>query len=174
MPASRRGLTMVELLVVMFIIGLLLALLMPAVQHARETARKSNCLSNLRQVGLALQMYVDRQGARGVFPWAAVMPSLTPDRPSLVEVLGPYIEDSQPIFFCPSDVKYFQTEKLSYEYPASRVAGKRRPELLLRNGVPTYSSSDVWLGYDFAPYHGRPGLPGSRNYVYLDGHASTF
>lgn len=174
MHRPRRGLTLVELLVVIFIIGLLLALLMPAVQHARETSRKSNCLSNLRQIGLALQMYVDSQGPRGVFPWAAVMPSLTPGRPSLVEVCGPYIENSQPVFFCPSDIEYFRTEKLSYEYPAPRVAGKTRPELLVRNGVPTYSSSDVWLGYDYGPFHGKAGQPGSRNYVYLDGHAQTF
>ena len=69
-----RGFTLVELLVVIAIIGMLIALLLPAIQHARESARKTQCKSNLRQIGLALDQYVDRQGSRGKFPDAAQMP----------------------------------------------------------------------------------------------------
>ena len=57
MRADRNGFTLVELLVVIAIIGILIALLLPAVQAAREAARRATCLSNIRQMGIALHNY---------------------------------------------------------------------------------------------------------------------
>lgn len=63
--ACRRGMTLIEVVVTLAIIGVLLALLLPAIQHSRESARAMNCRSRLRQIGLALHSY---EAMNSVFP----------------------------------------------------------------------------------------------------------
>lgn len=69
MVSKHRAFTLIELLVVIAIIGALVALLLPAIQAARETARRTQCASNLRQIGIGLQSFHD---AKGYFPSAYV------------------------------------------------------------------------------------------------------
>jgi prepilin-type N-terminal cleavage/methylation domain-containing protein len=91
-PSARRGFTLIELLVVIAIIGILVALLLPAVQAAREAARRIRCANNFRQIGLALHNYIE---SRGVLPFGqGPEPANTWHGWSSQVMLLPYLEQS--------------------------------------------------------------------------------
>jgi prepilin-type N-terminal cleavage/methylation domain-containing protein/prepilin-type processing-associated H-X9-DG protein len=87
---ARRGFTLVELLVVIAIIGILIALLLPAVQAAREAARRSQCTNNLKQLALAFHNYHDVYGR---FP----LPGMIANQLGWTSSILPFIEQ-KPIF----------------------------------------------------------------------------
>jgi len=128
--SRRRGFTLIELLVVIAIMAILVALLLPAVQQAREAARRANCKNNLRQISFALQSYYvsfetfppgvvnetgpiahQSQGYHHSWP-AALLPYL--DQSILADMIDPQVSIYDPVnlearkyvvpvFLCPSD-----------------------------------------------------------------------
>jgi prepilin-type N-terminal cleavage/methylation domain-containing protein/prepilin-type processing-associated H-X9-DG protein len=113
MARRGAGFTLIELLVVIAIIAILASILFPVFSRAREKARETTCKSNLRQIGLALQMY--SADYDDLLPLANSRPA-TSGPPGIHEVLGPYTRNQQ-IFRCPSDKpRMWQAEGTSYDY----------------------------------------------------------
>ena len=116
---------MIELLVVIAIIGILAAMLLPALNQAREKARRANCLSNLKQIGLGIAMYADSYNGR--MPLDAI-PSLTGSFNLLSNVIT-----SAKVFTCPSD----SVSKLTPNYPLTNSTA-------INNISYSYSIGLIW------------------------------
>lgn len=115
---NRTGFTLIELLTVIAILAILAGLLFPVFMTARGKAREITCVSNLRQIGLAIRMYA--QDADELYPWAVdptdkYTPEIwfgypefqaqIPFMPMIHEALQPYIR-SRELFRCPADTGY--------------------------------------------------------------------
>ncbi len=145
---QRPGFSLVELLVVITIIGTLVGLGMEGVQKVREAARRTQCLNNLHQIGVAFEGYMDVRGVGARYPDAASLPTAFPKKPTMVTILAPFIEKDTKVFNCPGDFAHcFQQEGLSYEYFGWRAAGKTRAEFQRDR-----SSSTIWIMGDFGGY----------------------
>jgi prepilin-type N-terminal cleavage/methylation domain-containing protein/prepilin-type processing-associated H-X9-DG protein len=130
----RSAFTLIELLVVIAIIAILAAILFPVFAQAREAARKASCLSNLKQVALALGMYQQdydgRMFSAGMLP---EQPAPANDGQNIVRMMGgglswflqPYIKNQQ-IFLCPSDTgdNYWGRNSTGWPYSTAVFWGR--------------------------------------------------
>jgi prepilin-type N-terminal cleavage/methylation domain-containing protein len=137
----RFGFTLVELLVVIAVIGILVAMMVPAVQKVRESAARTQCLNNLHQIGIAIHNY---ESVRKRFPSAVRLPASGSDPLSLANILAPYCEDSAAVWQCSKDradgsgQSYFQKFGTSYEYYVDQVC-----KLVTSPGPPAKAN---WVG----------------------------
>ena len=112
-PSGSQAFTLIELLVVIAIIAILAGLLLPALGSAKRKARSTACVSNLHQLGLALELYVQDNDSR--LPKCAQMPSLDTNLAPITGVLAPHLQ-SKAVWECPEDRKFFAQEQTSYEW----------------------------------------------------------
>lgn len=180
--SRRNGFTLVELLVVIAIIGILIALLLPAVQAAREAARRMSCQNNLRQIGIAFHNY---ESALKKLPPGAVFDPYAPSSSWSAQArILPFIEQGNLY----DQIDFTQGYEASPEVQQMRVSfllcpSEIKDEQRLKDGLPYHYplnygvNMGTWFVYDPNTNQGGKGAfyPNSRKTFgsFLDGLSNT-
>ena len=161
-----RAFTLIELLVVIAILGALAALLLPVLSRGKEAARATSCLSNLHQIGVALQLYV--QDSNNRLPTVRDRsPGGTNDLPSPDLILASHLSGSSNVWRCPSDRKQlFEQTGSSYAWN-SLLNGQNADHLKIffidnPQRIPVF--------FDKEDFHIARGPTRAVNYLYADYH----
>jgi prepilin-type N-terminal cleavage/methylation domain-containing protein/prepilin-type processing-associated H-X9-DG protein len=162
--------TLIELLVVIAIIALLVALLLPVLSRTKEAARSTACISNLHQIGIALQIYVD--GNNNHLP---VMRDRSMDTNSPVTNALPSVElvlkselGNTNVLRCPSDFEgIFEQTGSSYSWN-SLLNGESADKLVVL-GL-NFNPHAIPVFFDKEGFHAARGPGKAVNYLYADGH----
>ncbi len=177
----RAGFTLIELLVVISIIAILVGILLPTLSAVRTRAKQVGCASNLRQIGLVLEMYLGDYDE--YMPKASFMPApfepLSSD-PSFNETMDAYIplsdKQSRRVYECPGDDQVYAASGMSYYY-RHRLGGRPRDENWMVRRLGLEDSQIVVMGDmdggEFllgAETIDVPFFHRERNLLYADGH----
>ncbi|MHB8994140.1 MAG: DUF1559 family PulG-like putative transporter [Armatimonadota bacterium] len=177
----RKGFTLIELLVVIAIIAILAAILFPVFAKAREKARQSSCLSNTKQISLAVLQYSQDYDER--FPATYTTPATPPGNQLWAMNIMPYCKNAQ-VFDCPSNSFKWNglwSETMSYGYsmlfegnplPMGTIA-KPAETILLGDGDNfRLRPVNAWIAYgsgrQIQPRHNE-----MANFAFCDGHSKA-
>ena len=168
---AAAAFTLLELLITIFVIGILAALLLPTLARSKASARDTGCLNNLHQIGIALQVYVDENENR--LPTMFDSP-ITADAgitnallPSAGKVLLPFLTSSN-LLRCPSDDRnLFAQTGSSYAWN-SLLNGQDADHLKLLNM--DFDPHQIPVFFDKEAFHSARGEKKGVNYLYADGH----
>jgi len=171
---SCSAFTVIELMVAIGVIGILAALILPALSKSKLSARATGCINNLRQIGLALQLYADENDNRYPTMFDAPIGGegivTTNLLPTVDKVLVSYLTSSN-LLRCPSDSRgLFEQTGCSYAWNPL-VNGEDVTEPKLFNSH--FDRRQIPLFFDREAFHREKGEGHGVNYLYADGHVQN-